>query len=771
MTTTTAERLYALLPAVYRVRDAEAGGALRGLITVLAEQLDVVDRDIEGLYENWFIETADPWVVPYLGDLVATRTLATSALERETGLSALSRSFSQRSYVANSIAYRRRKGTAAVLEQVAVDVSGWRARAVEFFQLLAATQSMKHVRPANHATPDLRDANALARLDGPFDRAAHTVDVRNLASPFAEGRVAVGRGRYNVPHIGLFLWRLQPYRITAGWARNVDAPSAGFTFDPTGLDAPLFNPPRTEREISHLAAEPDVPGRLPRLDLGDELEAIRQADVDGARPPAGSFFRDDSVPFAIAYASASDPELLSPVLPEEVAICDLSGWHRPPVDKSYTPAGGGTPLTRPIVAGVDPDRGRLAFAQGIDPVRVVVDYSRGFSGDLGGGPYDRRDSTARWLEPREVTFQCGVTKDPDVLAETTTDAPIVPSLADAIGAWSAVAATADSGFGVIAVMDSARYDENLSGTDQIVLPPGWRLAIVAGDWPVDPGDPDLGEPPARNPGRLATDKRLRPHLRGEVTVRGSAPTSALNPGELILSGLLVEGKLTVRPGNLGRLQVVDCTLIPAEGGLEVRAGTGPANRNASLRVSLDRSISGPLDIAESVRRVAVADAIVDGAGGPAIAAPGSDLRIDESTVFGTVAVDRIEASNSLFTDTLTAVRRQEGCVRYCHVLEGSTTPRRFRCQPDLALVGVKGAIAAARTRARLVPAFTSTDYGHPGYCQLSIGCARELRTGAEDGSEMGAFSSLKQPQREANLRIAIDEYLRSGLEAGIFFVT
>jgi len=30
---------------------------------------------------------------------------------------------------------------------------------------------------------------------------------------------------------------------------------------------------------------------------------------------------------------------------------------------------------------------------------------------------------------------------------------------------------------------------------------------------------------------------------------------------------------------------------------------------------------------------------------------------------------------------------------------------------------------------------------------------------------------LKQPQRESNLRIALDEYLRFGLEAGIFFVT
>ena len=36
---------------------------------------------------------------------------------------------------------------------------------------------------------------------------------------------------------------------------------------------------------------------------------------------------------------------------------------------------------------------------------------------------------------------------------------------------------------------------------------------------------------------------------------------------------------------------------------------------------------------------------------------------------------------------------------------------------------------------------------------------------------MGAFCMLQQPQRLANLQIALDEYLRFGLEAGIFFVT
>jgi hypothetical protein len=70
-----------------------------------------------------------------------------------------------------------------------------------------------------------------------------------------------------------------------------------------------------------------------------------------------------------------------------------------------------------------------------------------------------------------------------------------------------------------------------------------------------------------------------------------------------------------------------------------------------------------------------------------------------------------------------------------------------------------------------VPQFTELHYGRPAFAQLASACADEIKTGAEDGSEMGAFSLLQQPQRLKNLEVALEEYLRFGLEAGIFFVT
>ena len=98
----TTDKLYELLPAIIRQRDSERGEPLRALVAVLAGQGRLVEGDLQRLYDNLFIETCDDWVVPYLGDLLGVRGL------HDTGAAG----FSQRGRVANTLAYRRRKGTA-----------------------------------------------------------------------------------------------------------------------------------------------------------------------------------------------------------------------------------------------------------------------------------------------------------------------------------------------------------------------------------------------------------------------------------------------------------------------------------------------------------------------------------------------------------------------------------------------------------------------------------------------------------------------------------
>jgi hypothetical protein len=170
---------------------------------------------------------------------------------------------------------------------------------------------------------------------------------------------------------------------------------------------------------------------------------------------------------------------------------------------------------------------------------------------------------------------------------------------------------------------------------------------------------------------------------------------------------------------------------------------------------------------------------------PALAAseggerPGPPATMRRTTIFGTVHVRELPlASEVIFTGPVTVDRRQDGCVRFSYLPEGSRTPTRFRCQPDLALQAAisspdPSAIRAERDRvlsnirSRMRPIFVSLRYGEPGYAQLSARCAEEIRSGAEDEDEMGVFNSSQHERRIRNLRASLDEYLRFGLEAGI----
>jgi hypothetical protein len=152
------------------------------------------------------------------------------------------------------------------------------------------------------------------------------------------------------------------------------------------------------------------------------------------------------------------------------------------------------------------------------------------------------------------------------------------------------------------------------------------------------------------------------------------------------------------------------------------------------------------------------DSIIDGGSGAAITA--GPAEIDSCTIFGTSTLRTLEASNSIFTGNVTVARRQAGCVRFCYLPLGSRAPRRYRCQP-------KDALAAKR----VFPAFSSATYGEPDYAQLAVGCPEEILTGADDEGELGAWHFLQTTQRLANLRASLDEFLRFGLEAGVFLVT
>src|SRR5262249_39327770 len=239
----SAQRLYELLPAFDRIRDQESGRALEALAAVLAEPAAALEEDLAQLYDDQFIETCAEWAVPYIGDLIGYRLLrAVTADARRP-----------RAEVADTIGLRRRKGTAAMLEQLAHDVTGWNAHVVEFFQLLGWTQHLRHLRLGLRSFASLRSGLDLAEIGGAFDPIPRTADVRRIAS---------GRGRYNIPHLGVFLWRLDAYSVTGAPATPVAGDPRRFRFSSLRNDTQLGNQPENQITGTHLAEHGNTPRPL-----------------------------------------------------------------------------------------------------------------------------------------------------------------------------------------------------------------------------------------------------------------------------------------------------------------------------------------------------------------------------------------------------------------------------------------------------------------------------------------------------------------------------
>jgi hypothetical protein len=705
------DRLYQLLPAFTRLRDADSGEVLRALLAVVQTEVDRVQGNIEDLYDSWFIETCPEWLVPYIGDLLGIRSQY--VFDPSAG--------SSRRLVANTLGFRRRKGTASMLEDLARAATGWPAREVEYFRLLAATEHLNHVRPRAFRTPDLRDTNALELLDGPFETTGHLVDVRHIAS---------GRGKHNIPHVGLFLWRLEAFAIERAPASP--AGPARFRFGQLGADSILFNPARTDTDLLARTDEGDVPGPLRPRALYDELEGARAALAGGHAPQLA--YLGGARPAFRVFLPADGSE----VPPELIQICDLSAWATLPPARTVTLPDGSTLRAR---VAVDPRLGRLAFVSGTVPATVHVSYHHGFSAPVGGGSYER----ALTLAPAGTRklYQVGVA---DPLA------PADAALADALATWVADGRP-DA---IIEVKDSGAYT-----VADLDVPAGGKLEI-----------------------RAANHQRPVLRLGGDWEL-GLDPDASLS-----LNGFLVAGgslRVSTRAGGAGAsidhfLALGHCTLVPGlslkqDGTPATPAGESLALDPAStgrLTLRVERSLLGRVALATAAPDfssvVRIESSVVDGSGGSAEALAGVDVHLGRTTVFGGLRATTLHASECILAGVAHVARTQVGCVRFSWVEPGGATPRCYRCQPALALTDVPPAdqpSVVARTR----PTFTSTRYGDPGYAQLRRAAAAAIREGAEDGSEMGVFQELHQPQRETNLRTSLDEYLRFGLEAGIFFVT
>ncbi|MGZ4990768.1 MAG: hypothetical protein ACXV8S_08380 [Methylobacter sp.] len=768
MNTLDKDRLYKLLPYIYQLRDHEKGEPLRALLQVITKQVDIVEKDIGQLYENWFIETCEDWVVPYLGDLIGYTPVheAGEPGEITTPQGKLrNKILIPRREIANTIRYRRRKGSAALLEQLANDVAGWPARVVEFYKLLSYTQALQfyksrsamqtpHLQSCKRGrTVDLRWGDALNRLDGPFDEIAHTVDVRRINSRLTQGR-------YNIPSVGLFVWRLKAYSVTKTPAASLVQRNC-YTFSVLGNNAPLFTHWERETEPTQIAGLHNLPVPISRHDFA---ETVVIKGEEKLRASAAYYGENKSL--AIWDPDWPVKDAIQPVPRENIIPADLSDWER------YRPVKG--------TVAVDPVLGRILFPPRQAPNNgVKVSYHYGFSADIGGGEYARTVSQPLEHKIYQIGADQQLTSINQGYAQWLADQENHKNDPEAKPFQNAV----------IEITDSGLYEEQLN----IKLKKGQSLQIRAANH--------------KRPVIRFSDRPDQFSVSGDPDINGD-PNNYF-----IVDGLLIEGRGLQVEGEIAGIVIRHSTLVP---GWSLDPDCEPSQleepsidiTNANPCITIEHSIIGSIQV--NINEVGldpilirISDSILDATGsdcdGPAceaIGASGSNtahaiLTVARSTIFGRIHSHAIElAENSIFMGVIRVARRQLGCMRFCYVRPLSRTPKRYNCQPDLAEQAaevqlIQAAIAAGQPKpdkamidaAKLIeqervrPQFNSHRYGTPTYCQLASGCAEEIKRGADDESEMGVFHDLFQPQREANLRARLEEYIPARADVGIILAS
>jgi hypothetical protein len=759
------DTLYNLLPAYVRMRDAKVDNSLRALMAIVDAQAQALDRDLDRMYENWFIETCEDWVVPYLADLLgvppppgASPNLATASGRRLASVLAARRE------VANVIGHRRRKGALWLLEGLARDVANWPARAVEFYRLIAWAQHLDHVHLERQATADLHSAFRLELVDTPFDTLSHTADVRRIGN-------ACSPGRHGIPNVGVFAFRIPRYPVTdtPAYCREDVNPSC-FTFSVLGNDAPLYRLPEPARDPTQLAAESNLPVPIRRSALEDHPgpdAASASADPDLYGPGRSLVIRAPNWPKRAQGADDAKGEIAA----KQVIPADLSDW--------------GYKVPKNHVA-VDPALGRILFPTGQAPRDgVFVSYGYGFAMDLGGGEY------ARALPP---------------LPDELTRLIVNPALADPKPPYFKSIAAA---FQYWRGLRDAPADGN--------PPPPPALLIELAISGVYPGRFDLDLEAAESVYLIAAT-RTRPVIRitdenvagsDAIAVRGKAGSRAVFEGVMITGRGVEAGGPIEDDGEPSpkddpcEIVFRHCTLVPGWGlewDCEPRRPSEPSIEleNTRLCLRVEASIIGAIQVVSERAdlgraEIRIADSIVDATslerdaigGGPGYTAP-AELTVARSTVVGTVNVHAVTAAHdTIFCSEVKVARRQAGCMRFCFVSPESRTPRRYECQPDGALEAVDAQVAqapAAKRAAlrasltaeaivRVAPRFVSMRYGTPAYMRLADCTPPEIARGAADESETGAYHDLFEPQRRDLLASRLADYVPAGFDAAVLFAS
>ncbi|WP_010584676.1 hypothetical protein [Schlesneria paludicola] len=790
------DRLYRLLPADLRRRDQEGDAVLQALLQILGAQYNLLEADIQQLYDDFCVETCRPELLPYLGDLLGFHLPRTSAGVEVGGSADSARASRQasltRRLIGSLIPTRRRKGTIAELRRIVRDFGGASSFVVETLFRIERTPAVR--RPVHFPLASSEFGPALRErrgLSSPFAWLPLTAEVRRVRT-----EPETTPGRAHPDGIEVHLGRLRSYPIVKSPAYCVESDDSTYlqlgTFDPLGGTIPLLtrelNAPGPGEAISPAHFVYPIDRRVMTSRLLNYYGPGKSLEVwfDNKPWPSQRILVVDlpgkngkwSIP---AATIATGMLLIDPQRGRLALRLKAPGKTHP-----ATTLGRSSALTLTNAAQQPSEADAVAEQKSarIQDSRFQVSYFAGLIGKIGGG-YPRR---LRDIADGEQYIRVQIDGESTLQNPKESDGPrIAVSLNEALDWFEK---QPEKSRVVIELIDSRTY---LWEREKVTVPEGARLTIRA----------------ASEVRPLIWCRDRKPYFADRIKFEAGGQGA-----RLVLEGLKIAGRAVHLEHDL-RTSIRDTTLVPGwipNSSSDDVGRFNPASltlHGCQAGVTIDRSIMGriqvdPQQLTEPVPLV-IRDSIIDagpalepGAGpvleaemalsGPNKQDGGSTLPyayavmlMRNTTVLGKIRVHQIAlAENSLFTGVLQAARRQTGCVRFCYLPLESATPPRYRCQPDLSRAYLRrqfrSSSASETTNAaslasqldavskRLVPCFASRRYGDPTYAALHSSIAPEIRLGAEDGGEMGAFHDLDLPIRDLELIDRLTENVPAGLD-------
>ncbi len=619
-------------------------------------------------------------------------------------------------------------------------------------------------------TVNLRDPALLSLLNGPFDPFAHLADIKP-----AKG----WRGLYNLPNLGIFLWRLRAYTVARTRPGQIFSPiilapasaaEANFAvrveLHPQSEPMVLFNTHRfhADDEPPNISSPDAVPGPMPSARLSNDTPAGRPEHYVEIAP-----YPDGTVPNRMNRLGLSlqiPQTLFTATTPWRFRGANLCAWET-----------GLQPPLRAHEIVIDPDRGRVVFGamgatQATEADAIVnglyISPTHAFQGPVGAQPIPRQATPATWLEVLPIIVTIDTVNTPantlqNALANLQTRAQPL----------------------IIEIKDSLVHELDLSliaGTSNELglqtLRLNRSLWIRAAD----------GERPII---RLKQPLAFRPH-----DVLSAGAPAVMDSLMVRLEGINLTRDKAVFPANtpliaraaLHQLHIQDCTLDP--GGYvalnNIRTPILQSMRlnntngfvlpgeilafDQSPEIVLENSISGPLAIDDDYS-LNVINSIIDAGGTLETAAPtlavgaatgnaeltwGPALTINGLTCFGRMRVTSASGKGGIWVHALQVLDNQSGCIKNSWFANANNRlPSNHAClhqsQSDLH--------------------FVAQTFGRPGYAQITRDSDIRILEQGPNNDEMGAFGFLLNSHKWKNIQIRFREYMPVGIRPVLIAVT